>query len=123
MDDADAVPEQLEQYHQALGCVRVVLDDQDPRSRRNDLGGRRRRHQLFGTGSKARQPHPELRALPRFALDLHASAVQLHQPPHDREPDPEPTLRAIERRRGLGEEIEHPGLHLRGDADAVVPDP
>src|SRR5207237_816483 len=52
LDDADPVAEQLEQHHQALGGVRVVLDDQEPR--RMPLDRRRCRHHLFGTNRKAR---------------------------------------------------------------------
>ena len=50
------------------------------------------------------------------------AAVQPHQAPHDRQPEPEPALRAIERLTLLHEQVEDPRQHLRRDADAVVAD-
>ena len=56
------------------------------------------------------------------ALRLDRAAVQLDQALHQREPEPEPALRAVERLARLEEQIEHVRQQLRRDADAVVRD-
>ena len=61
--------------------------------------------------------------LPRLAPSLeslHGSAVHFDQPAHQREPDSEAALRAVERVVDLGEEVEDGRELFGGDADAVI---
>jgi hypothetical protein len=51
---------------------------------------------------------------------LDASTVQLHEPLHEREADPQSAMRTIQRAGGLHEEIEYVWQKLRCDAHAVV---
>jgi hypothetical protein len=48
--------------------------------------------------------------------------VHFHEPLHQRQPDSEPALRALERAVGLREKLEDRGQDLGRDADAVVGD-
>ena len=62
-------------------------------------------------------------SLPRpgpVAGGLDRAAVHLDQPLHQRQPDAQAALRAVERAIDLREEVEHLGQHLRGNADAGV---
>ena len=68
-----------------------------------------------------RQAHHELAPLPGAgARNRDRAVVQLDQASNERQPDPEPAARAIERMVGLNEEIEDLVLHLGCDADAGV---
>ena len=61
--------------------------------------------------------------LPRFGallMRLHGPSVQLHQKAHQRQPDAQTALGAVERIVDLREEVEDGCELLRGDADAVV---
>ena len=62
-----------------------------------------------------------MNSLPRPALAarLHRSAVHLDQPLDERQPDPKPALRPVERAIRLGEQVEHGGEQVGGDADPV----
>ena len=55
-----------------------------------------------------------------LAAAPHLAAVQLDQPLHQRQPEPQPAAAAVERPVGLGERLEEPRQHLRRDARAGV---
>src|SRR5437870_8980976 len=70
--------------------------------------------------SAARQLEHEATPPPRFALDVDAATVRLHDVPDDREAEPgRPDLPAV---RGLGEALEDPLALLGRDAGAGVRD-
>ena len=54
------------------------------------------------------------------ARGAHAAAVHLDDLPHQREPDAEPAVGAVEGAVDLGEEVEDVAQHLRRNADPVV---
>ena len=54
------------------------------------------------------------------AINRDRAAVQFDETSHERQPDPEPAPRAIQRMVGLHEEIEDVSLHLGRDADPGV---
>ena len=82
--------EKLEQHHEALGDIGVVLDEEDARAM---AGGRRVARRAGGDvrgDHDGGQPHDELRAAPDpLAPRLDPAAVELHEPLHDGEPDPD----------------------------------
>ena len=117
--DLDLVPAELERLAQAVGRVDVVLDDRaraGSRARRGRLAARRRGRPR---GSVERQPHDELGPAARpVAVRAHLAAVQLHQALHQRQPEAQPALAAVERRSACMN-----GSKSRGSISGVIPTP
>lgn len=115
----DLVPVVLEQHAQHLARVVVVFDDQDAAPARRLAPRRRgrRRDRVLEHGQPDDEAAPSTEA---FALRLDAPVVQLREPAHQREPDAEPALRALEPAVALDEEIEDVRQQLGLDADSVV---
>src|SRR5262245_16693483 len=84
---------------------------------RNRLGRRR----VFDGFDDARKPDGELTSLARsFARRGHRPAVHLDERLHQREPDTEPALRAVDWAVGLDKEVEDVWEHLSRDANTVI---
>src|SRR5690606_9510080 len=88
------MPFELEHEPQALGRIRIVVDDED--ATRHDVAGARRacsrrmrsRHRR---GLAKRQAHGELAAAAwPIAASADGSSVSLDELPRERKPDPEP---------------------------------
>src|SRR6185312_5633827 len=102
--------------------IAIVVDHEDAprflRPRRAHLGSARVGGFVHPRERKARH---DLAAAPdALAMRLDASAMHLDQPPHEREPDAEPSLGMHARGPRLGEHLEYLAEHRRLDPDAVV---
>ncbi len=124
MHHLHVLPELVQQHAEGIRGLEVVLDDQETRAAKlpraigaSGLGSRRGR---WKRRELDRERGPAALAL---APNAHAPAVQLGDALHDREPDPEPADRSIERLLALREEIEDAWRELARDAGAVVVDP
>ncbi|HSP96210.1 MAG TPA: hypothetical protein VL049_03045, partial [Candidatus Dormibacteraeota bacterium] len=116
---ADPQAERLEQHHQALGRLDVVLDDQHAGIRRPRRLDRYRRRRL--DTQPRRQPDDELGAPPDpLAASLDPAAVHLDDLLHQREADAQPAAGAIEGLVGLDEQIEHPRQQVGANADSGI---
>src|SRR5262245_28081860 len=68
-----------------------------------------------------RQPDDESAATPTpFAVRLDGARMQLDEPAHEREPDPEPAMRAIRALLALREQVEDPRQQLGCNAASRV---
>src|SRR6185312_5544707 len=122
--DADLMTGSLEESSAARRGVAVVIGHQQPQwLYRHARLFDRRMSGLPDRRVSDGQPHHELASMPHaLAVRVHGAAVQLHESPYQRESNAEPAFRALEGRRRLRKQGEHPRHHLRGYADAVVPD-
>src|SRR5690606_28644900 len=103
-------------------AVAVVVDDQDAfRAARRKLRGALLRGVRLAPCE--RQTHDELAAFAdAVAARLDAAAVQIDEPPHERQPDAEPADETLAALRALIELVEDPRQVFARDADAAVLD-
>ena len=115
------MPAERQHHGEAVGRVEVVVDDQHLERALVPPGRTGNGRRKLGRRGGQRQPHDELAAAAGAgAVGGDAPAVQLDEPARQRQPDAEPALRALQRRRDLREHLEHRRQVLRLDADAVV---
>ena len=102
--------------------VVIVLDDQHPppdRGRRREPAPRRAASRgVVRSGKRTVNTLPAARPLARH---LDATAVQVHEPPHQGEADAEPGRRPVEAGVALHEQVEDPGQEIGGDARRPCP--
>ena len=129
---SDLAPGRPQDLRHQIARVPLVLDEQDPDAAERPLlalDGRARclsrSHRASASTPRATsgQPHDEAGAEARArALRRDRAAVKLDQVAGDREPDPEPALRARRRAVGLAEAVEDVGEELGRHARARVAD-
>ena len=119
-------PSLLEHLGEQAEGIEVVVDDQDPLGPQRALTLERRAARVPRALGRRQggEPHHELAPLAHaIARGPDLAAVGLDQAADDREPEPEPALRAIERLPALVEGLEHVGQHLGRDPDPRVAHP
>lgn len=115
----DGMAAHAEQLRQAVGRIAVVVDHQHAAPSLG-LGGQRF-SRLAGRHGGQWQAHGQFAAQPGpRAGRLRLAAVQLDDAAHQRQPDAQPALGAIDRAFALHEEIEGGGQQRGRHADAVV---
>src|SRR5256714_2650953 len=121
MRDGDFVSLEAQQSRERSRGIDVVVHDQYAL---RTAGLACRRGDGFGRGNvRQRQPHDELAARAgAVASCLDRAAVQLDETAHQREPNAQTALGAVERGVPLHEDIEHAREGVRGDAVAVIAD-
>ena len=122
----DFVATQLQDRRQSLQRVDVVVRDQYAATHRRRLFGCGGRPAVRGLRRLEQQRQPDHEFAPQagaLAVRADGPAVHLQQPAHQGEPDPETAVRVMRVAVELGEQVEDPGQHLRGNADAVVAHP
>src|SRR5688572_1501940 len=120
---AHAVPQERERLRQKLARVAVVIDDEDRDAAARGLRPRAiaALRPFLARRGEGGQAYDELAAAARsVAVGGDAASVHAHEVDHDRQPEAEATLRAIERLRGLDEHVEDRLEHRRRDADSAV---
>ena len=124
--DAGEMPAHFEQRRQCVGSVDVVVHHQHPQARvRAALGPGRRIMGKHGRRIKhqQRQPHCEsATATDSVAASADGAAVQLDQPPHQRQADAQAALRAFHVAPDLGEHLEHRRQRRGRNSDPGVAD-
>ena len=119
MGDAHVVPVQRHAFRQRDGRIDVVIDHQDATAMGG--GGHRPHLERCDALHRAGKYDGERRPLPEAgALRADRSSVQLDQPAHEREADPEAALGVVLGARHLYERVEEGLQRLGRDADAAV---
>src|SRR2546423_11562284 len=114
------MPRSLEKQAQRFARVAVILGDQHAAGREASfLVGR------FDRGAVARRTRRQVDAelaslIDARALGRNRPAVELGEPPYERQPDAEAAARPVERLLALDEEIEDPRQQVGVDALSVV---